>query len=351
MPKKSLIFILPALPSLDESDSYMVPFIQQFIIGFKDNYPNTNLIIYTLYSPKGNTYLWRNIEVIPLNFKKGSPFLKLFSITNSVLKISKKIKKNNVVGLLSFWYTETAMIGNIVGFLKSKKHYTWLQGQDVKRSNKYMRFFTPNPNKLIALSNFQNAYLYKEFGFYASRVNPISINSSFFPELNTSTRTIDIIGIGSFISLKKFQLFLNAILKLKEKKPEIKVVLVGNGPLENKLKSFCISNKLEKNVTFTGLISHKQTLDYMNNTKILLHTSNFEGGGAVVHEALYLGCKVIGRIPIIEKHNAPFYCCNSLSEITLKITKLLQNPKPIESFVSYDLKQSTKTIYNLFSKF
>ena len=241
MPKKSLIFILPALPSLDESDSYMVPFIQQFIIGFKDNYPNITIIIYTLYSPKGNTYLWRNIEVIPLNFKKGRSFLKLFYLINSILKISKKIKKNNVVGLLSFWYTETAMIGNMIGFFKSIKHYTWLQGQDVKRSNKYMLFFPPNPNKLIALSNFQNEYLYKEFGFYASTVNTISINSSFFPELNTSSRAIDIIGIGSLIPLKNFQLFLNVILKLKKKNPKIRAVIVGNGPLEKKLETFCIS--------------------------------------------------------------------------------------------------------------
>ncbi|MCF6306771.1 MAG: glycosyltransferase [Flavobacteriaceae bacterium] len=351
MSKKSLIFILPAFPSPDESDSFMVPFIQQFIVGFKDNYPNTTLIIYTLYSPESNPYLWRNIQVIPLNFKKGKSFLKLFYLTNSILKISKKIKKNNVVGILSFWHTETAMIGNIVGFLKSIKQYTWLQGQDVKRSNKYMLFFPPNPNKLIALSNFQNEYLYKEFGFYASKVNTISVNSSFFPELNTSSRTIDIIGIGSFIPLKNFQLFLNVILKLKKKNPKIRVVIVGNGPLESKLKTFCISNKLEKNVTFTGLISHKQSLDYINNSKILLHTSNFEGGGAVVHEALYLGCQVIGRIPIIEQRNASFYCCNSLDEITHKATELLQNPKPIKSFVAYDMKQSTKTIYNLFSEF
>jgi len=89
----------------------------------------------------------------------------------------------------------------------------------------------------------------------------------------------------------------------------------------------------------------------MNKTKVLLHTSNFEGGGAVIHEALFLGCQVIGRIPIIEQLNAPYYCCNSLDEIILKVSELLQNPKPIESFVTYDMKQSTKTIYNLFSKF
>jgi len=325
----------------------MVPFIQQFIAGFKTYYPNVKLTIYTLYGDENN-YLWNNINVIPLNFKKGNLITKLFCVLKSVLIISKQIRKDKTNGILSFWYLETAIIANIASFITSRPHYSWLQGQDVKKSNKFMRYFTPNPNNLIALSNFQNNYLYNEFGFHASTINPISINPSFFPKINFNNRKIDVIGIGSFIPLKNFKLFLEVILKLKKTYPKINVVLIGNGSLEMELKTFCQKNGLEKNVSFLGLLSHKKTLNNMNNAKILLHLSEFEGGATAIHEALFLGCQVIGRIPLIEQEKLPFYCCTSLNEITKKAVTLLQEKQPIKQHIPYQLAFSTKKIYKLF---
>lgn len=325
----------------------MVPFIQQFIAGFKTDYPNVKLTIYTLYGD-GNNYLWNNINVIPLNFKKGNLITKLFHVLKSVLIISKQIRKDKTNGMLSFWYSETAIIANIASFITSIPHYSWLQGQDVKKSNKYMRYFPPKPANLIALSNFQNNYLYNEFGFYASTVNTISVNPSFFSEINSNNRKIDVLGIGSFIPLKNFKLFLEVVLKLKKTQPNINAVLIGNGPLENELKIFCRKNNLEKNVSFLGLLSHKETLNNMNNAKILLHTSEFEGGSMVIHEALFLGCQVIGRIPLIEQEKLPFYCCTSLNEITKKAVRLLQEKQPIKQHIPYQLACSAKKIYKLF---
>lgn len=344
---KNLLLIIPTFPSPNKTNTYMVPFIQQFIAGFKTHHPNVKLTIYTLYGDKNN-YLWNNISVIPLNCKKGNLIIKLFCFLKSIFVLIRQILKNETSGILSFWYSETAIIANIVSFITSIPHYSWLQGQDVKRSNKYMRYFPPKPDNLIALSKFQNDYLYKEFGFYASTVNYISINPSFFPEINSSYRKIDIIGIGSFIPLKNFKLFLEVILKLKNTYTNINVALIGNGSQENELKTFCIENNLEKNVSFLGLLSHKETLNNMNNAKILLHTSSFEGGSAVIHEALFLGCQVIGRIPLIEQKKIPFYCCNSLNEITKKVITLLQKQQPIKQHIPQRQVDSTKKIYNLF---
>lgn len=326
----------------------MVPFIQQFIAGYKTHYPNTNLLICTLYNKNQNNYFWNDIEVIPLNFNGETIVKKSFLYLPAVLKVRKLILQNKSDGILSFWYSETALIANIVSLLTSIKHFTWLQGQDVKKSNKFMRFFRPNPDNLIALSPFQNNYLYKDFGFYAKTVNAISVNPSFCPKINIDNRTIDIIGIGSFIALKNFHLFLKVIASLKKTNPNINVALIGNGPLEKQLKEYCLKNNLENNIKFLGLLSHKETLTYMNNAKILLHTSEFEGGSAVVHEALFLGCQVIAKILLVEQEKFPFYLCKSLDEMTKKAIIILNEQQQVKQQVPHPLKLSTQKIHNLF---
>ena len=93
-------------------------------------------------------------------------------------------KKKNSIGILSFWYGDTAIIGFVVAYLKKMKHYTWLQGQDVLRSNKYMKLFRPKSNSLLALSDYQNDMFIKSFNMSAHKIVKIGINPSFFPKLN-----------------------------------------------------------------------------------------------------------------------------------------------------------------------
>ncbi|MCL6294422.1 glycosyltransferase [Jejuia spongiicola] len=347
MNKKSLIILVPAFPG-KESGSFMVPFIQQFLEAFSNNHKNVELIIYSLFIPNGVPYVWKNIKVIPLNGRQSNFFSKLFLVIKSTLIIGREIRKAKVGGILSFWYNETALLGNILSFIYSKKHFTWLLGQDVKRTNPYMKYLRPNPNKLIAISDFQNDYFFKEFGISAKTVNPIAVNPIFFPDLNTSLRKIDILGTGSLIPLKNYQLFLDAVLELRKTAANVKVVLIGNGPMESQFKAFINQNNLENNVSFTGLLSHKQTLNYMNNAKVFLHTSNFEGGGTVLHEALYSGCLVISTIPIIKDINAPFFHCETQEEIVFQLKLALKNNEKFSRFSSVDIKQTNRVVYNLF---
>lgn len=326
----------------------MVPFIQQFIEGFATHHSDVSLTIYSLYIPKGKPYNWKTINVIPLNGEKGSLFSKLYLIVKSTIIISNHIRKSHADGILSFWYNETALIAKIVSFINSKKHYTWLQGQDVKNANFYMKYLRPKPNSIIALSSHQNNILYNELGFKAKVVNPIAVNPSFFPSLNTKQREIDILGAGSFIPLKNYHLFLGAVLDIIQHQHSIKVVLIGNGPLHDQFKDFIKENNLENNIKLTGLLPHKDTLAYMNNAKIFLHTSNFEGGGMVLYEALYSGCQLISTIPIEDNTTPNFHHCSSKKEIVDTLKKLLLTPKSIERSSCTDIKDTTKTIYDLF---
>ena len=338
---------MPAFPR-DQSDTFMVPFIQQFLASFVVNHPEVELLICPVFMPKGTPYVWNNIEVIPLNIKNNNLFQKLFSVINTIKKVIKIAEQNKVSGILSFWYTESALIGNIVAFFCKKPHFIWLQGQDVKRTNKYMKYFRPNPNKLIALSQFQNDFLFNEFNFKAKTIAPIIINPSLFPELNTEERTIDILGAGSLIAIKNYDLFIDVIAEIKKSYPNVKVALAGNGTLKNHLKKRISELNLENTISLLGLLQHKASLEYMNKAKIFLHTSSFEGGGAVTHEALYSGCKVVCTLPLVEKEDIPFFYRNSKEEIVVKLKKLLAQEEPIKRELVNESIIVTKTIYDLF---
>lgn len=348
MDNKKLCIILPAFPSND-SDSFMVPFIQQFIVGFRQYYPNINLVIFTLYIPKKTPYYWNDILVIPLRISNFNLFSKSFSLLKAIKKVRKHIKKEKIDGILSFWYAESAIIGKTASLGFKIKHFTWLQGQDIKKSNFYIKYFKPKANTIIALSSFQNKIMQKEQGYSATYLNPISVNPFFFPELNQGNREIDILGAGSFIELKNYQLFLEIITELTRTIDSLKVTLIGNGPLEKDLKSFVRKNNIEKHIKFAGLLTHAQTLEYMNNAKIFLHTSSFEGGGMVLYESLYSGCQVVSTIPIEKSFQENFHFCGSKSEIINLIKQLLQNNTPSSNRSSTrDIKESTQYIYDLF---
>jgi glycosyltransferase involved in cell wall biosynthesis len=244
-----------------------------------------------------------------------------------VLRATRKIKNLNKTlnydGILSFWYREAAMIGRMVSSRCSIKHFTWLLGQDVKRTNKYMKFIRPKSQEIVAISKFQNDYLYKEFGFLAHKTTPIAVEPSIFPMLNEAHRPIDILGAGSMIPLKNHELFLEVVLCVKKRKKDLSVVLVGNGPQESKIRQFIKLNGLEETVKLTGLLSHTETLNYMNNSRIFLHTSKFEGGCTVCFESIFSGCHLISTLPIVKDSNPNFSRLDQKEAIVKKITALL----------------------------
>ena len=71
---------------------------------------------------------------------------------NRIWRELNKIKNGNVItGILSFWYNEAAIIGNYYGRKKAINHLAWINGQDAKKENKWIKFLKPRPDELAAL--------------------------------------------------------------------------------------------------------------------------------------------------------------------------------------------------------
>lgn len=200
----------------------------------------------------------------------------------------------------------------------------------------------------MALSQFNNDVLHQTAGIKAHKVIPMAINMELFPKLNLGARPIDVFGAGWFSELKNYGLFLESVLELQKTKPDIKVEIAGTGNRENELRNFVKENNLENNVIFLGLLSHQETLKKMNEAKIFLHTSTFEGGSTVYFEALYSGCQLVGTLPMMDKPVENFHYCPTKSEIVAAILFHLENPKPPKRVSYYSMDFVCEEIYHLF---
>lgn len=87
---------------------------------------------------------------------------------------------------------------------------------------------------------------------------------------------------------------LKAVKEVKKQKPDIKLMIIGSGPLKSGLESFVEQNNLKNNVVFSGwLNSSEDVARAYNSAKIFVNPSYNEGGPRVVLEAMACGLPVI----------------------------------------------------------
>ena len=290
--KEILIILTPGFPE-SEADSTCLPMQQQFVRALKEMYPGLDIVVLTLQYPyHQKEYNWFEAKVIPFGGrnKGGLQKLLLRNKINSTLK--KLYKENKIVGLFSFWYNECAFIGKRFANKYGVKHYCWILGQDARKGNKYPKLLPPLSNELVALSDFIQNEFERNHGIRPQFVIPPGIDETLFSSI-PKEKDLDLLGVGSLISLKQYDIFLEIVAELKKQLPGIKVLLVGKGPEKEKLQSLIRKFKMESNVTMTGELPYSEVLKLMQRTKVFLHPSSYEGFGCVCLEALHAGAHVI----------------------------------------------------------
>ncbi|TSC90617.1 MAG: group 1 glycosyl transferase [Parcubacteria group bacterium Gr01-1014_2] len=126
-------------------------------------------------------------------------------------------------------------------------------------------------------------------------ISAIYIDLDIFKPMSLEKK-YDLIFVGRLAKNKGINLLLEAlkILRFKFHVSNFKVLIVGDGPLKNSLKSKVESLKLENNVIFYGWAedSNKVAI-FLNQSKFLVMTSYNEGGPRVVAEAMACGVPIL----------------------------------------------------------
>ncbi len=268
----------------------------------------------------------------------------------NIWKTLKNIRRQHtVIGLFSFWCGECAFIGRYFGKRYSIKHYSWICGQDARKTNKWIRFIRPRGQQLAAISFSIVNEFYKNHGIKPAHIIPNAIEPGSFPPPLSQERDIDILGAGSLIPLKQYDLFTDIVASVQKAFPDIKAFHCGVGEEKEKISAQIKSLRLENNFRLLGSTPHEELLQLMQRTKVFLHTSNYEGFSTVCLEALYAGAHVVSFVYPLE-HSVPhWHVVNNMEEMKTKVIDILQNPNTeYTPVLLYSMDDSAKAVMKLF---
>ena len=77
--------------------------------------------------------------------------------------------------------------------------------------------------------------------------------------------------LGSFYAYEGLDLLLDAVAKLKDRQPELRVLLVGGGPQDANLKAQAVALGIADRVIFTGRVPHKEVNRYYSLVDVLVY--------------------------------------------------------------------------------
>lgn len=343
-----LIILSPGFPK-DETDTTCLPAFQQFALSLKKLRPAGGIEIITFQYPfEKKNYTWHGIPVKALGGKNKGGILKLYVWFRAYRALQKIKSQQKIDGIVSLWVGECSLIGKYFGTFNNVPHYSWIIGQDAKPNNSYVRFINPKAEVLIAMSDFLKNEYFKNHGKLPFMVAENGINESSFPSFNSGKRNIDLLAVGSLIKLKNHVLFVEIVSEIKKIKPDLKAIIAGSGEEEGNLKTLVKEMGLSGNVHFTGLVSHKEVFDLMNDSKVFLHTSHYEGNSTVLMEALYSGCYTFSTCPLSERDTKNLKLLNRKEDFVVEILELLSKGLTHERVLFNTMDRSAEKILRLF---
>lgn len=337
-PKNHVLLLTPGFPE-DENDFLCTPPVQDFLIKFKQIFPDTHFSVIAFQYPYiRQNYKWNEIDVFALGGNNSS-LNKLLIWKRAIIR-AKNIHNNfPVTSIHSLWFGECTLVGNHLSKYFNCKHFCTLMGQDVSRSNKYLKFLNKNKVKIISLSENQSSAFYS--------ITNRKIDENIFwgidnQEFNVNDkREIDLLAVGSLIPLKNYSVFIRTISNIINTYPNIVCKLAGAGHELLMLRELAIQSGVDKNIEFLGLISRNEIFNLMKRSKIFFHPSKFEGSGFVFAEALVNGMNIISYNVGYAKPSNKWFIAKDENDFTTLTKTLLSGNL---SFASLNLFPILETV-------
>ena len=349
--KKTLVILSPGFPD-SETDSTCLPAQQSLVHSLNQLYPSLRIIILAFQYPyQKATYQWRGNTVIACNGRNRKRFARVLLWISVWRELKKLYQQENIIGLLSFWLDECALTGYYFSKRYKLPHYTWILGQDAREGNRYARWLPLHPGSLIAMSDFLARKFYENYHIRPLYVIPNGIDPAMYPAF-AGDRDIDIMGVGSLIPLKQYDHFIEIIGELKPLFPQLKVALCGEGPERKHLQERILANGLSGTVTLIGEKPHAEVLQLLQRSKLMLHTSAYEGFSGACLEALYAGAHVISYFGPQDGWLKHWHIANDNRSMVATALQLLQAGPGLDHspVLPYAMKDTATQIMELFNK-
>ncbi|MFT5919275.1 MAG: 1,2-diacylglycerol 3-alpha-glucosyltransferase, partial [Granulosicoccus sp.] len=339
---KHILILTPGFPA-NELDDTCMPYLQTYLKrASKDKYQIKFTVIALQYPYKSGGYLWNGIQVFSCG-GSNRPFpIRFYYWGKAWNQLSHFHADNKIDVVHSFWLSECAFLAQKWTALKGVKHVATAMGQDVLSQNRYLNRIKFDGLSLTAVSEYQSNILRSEIGKTA-KVIPWGLD-----KMNSegSERKIDILGVGSLTTLKRFDVFLDVVAIALKHKPQLNVVLIGTGEESENLKQQAKSLGLQNKLQFVGELPRKEVLSLMKQSKVLLHTSSFESQGFVFNEALATGMAIVSRKVGIADESERWLISESENQMAENVISLLSETFGPQAIIP--IKQTVDGYRNLY---
>lgn len=217
-----------------------------------------------------------------------------------LLQAEKKLGKTDLIVFQNLCRTPPLVLA---GFLKRKKfvlfeHYSgWATGEFRLTDKLFMPLFRLAAKKacaVLVVSKFLQQKM-ESFGIAANyRIVPNIVPVSFSAESERQTGKKTILYVGAFRErIKNTSLLIRAAFELKKKRSDFKVVLVGGGEDEGRIKNLIKELQLGDVVKFMGFLPPDKVAELYSVADVVVVTSRVETFSVVAAEAMGNGVPVI----------------------------------------------------------
>lgn len=219
---------------------------------------------------------------------------KIINFIKRIIRVRKVKKEKNINISISFM--EGA---NLINILSKKKDIVITSERNLpsffyKRKTK-IKYICNKADKIVTLSKLVREDLVNNFGINREKIIPIynscDLNrlNIYSNEVNEIVKTFDknkryIITMGRLNYQKGQWHLIKAFEIVKNKIPNVELLILGKGELEGQLKELVQKMELQESVKFLGYMKNPHTI--LNYCDIFVFSSIVEGLGNVLLEAL-----------------------------------------------------------------
>lgn len=170
-------------------------------------------------------------------------------------------------------------------------------------------------------------------------------------EIGINEDTIIIAFTGQLIERKRPFDIVQAVKNLVDEGCELVLLLIGEGVLEEKLKNYIISNKLENAIWLCGKVDHEKMSKYLCASDIYVLPSEHDASPKALNEAMNFGLPIIvsdgvktaNELCKIEE-NGYIFTTGDVKQLTGCIREFVDNPDGIS-----EMGEKSKEIVSRFS--
>ena len=168
--------------------------------------------------------------------------------------------------------------------------------------------------------------------FHEINIIPNGIDLTRLRSITPSSESWDIIFVGRLIKEKHADLLIHAVTFLQYKNPNIRVVIIGEGPESLRIKHLIDNKKMNDSIHMCGFYrNHDDLIARLKTSKVFVLPSTREGFGITALEALACGLTVVtvdhpaNAVRDLITENNGFLCSLTAQDLADKIILALQH--------------------------